>query len=103
MHKRGFDLAISTLVVIVLAMLVLLALALAFTGGFSKFWLTVKNYFVSDVSTTKQACENACNSGLSYDFCCVQRELDFGQGKEKITCEDKSLNISCNLNCEEVC
>lgn len=103
MDKRGFELAISTLVVIVLALLILLVLALAFTGGFQKFWLTVKSYFVSDVSTIKQACENACNSGLSYDFCCVEREVDFGQGKEQVTCQEKRLNISCNLDCEGVC
>ena len=36
--KRGFELAISTLVVIVLGMLVLLALVLALTGGFGKFF-----------------------------------------------------------------
>ncbi|MEK6820629.1 MAG: hypothetical protein AABX71_02865 [Nanoarchaeota archaeon] len=102
-NKRGFELAISTLVVIVLALLILAALVVAFTMGFENFLGVIRGYFVSDISAVKQACENACISGLSYDFCCVEREMDFGQGKEKITCEEKRLNISCDLNCEGVC
>ena len=96
---------ISTLVLIVLGVLVLTSLVLALTIGFENFWTTLKSYFISDVEATRGACENSCVSGLEYDYCCRQRELDFntGKGKEKITCQDERLNIECDINCEGVC
>ena len=90
-------------VVIVLALLVLAALVIAFTTGFGKFWATIKGYFQSDISNIKQVCEVNCVSGNFYDFCCLERETDFGEGKEKITCQDERLNIKCEINCEGIC
>ena len=101
--KKGFEMSINVLIVIVLALLVLAALIIAFTTGFSQFWKIIKGYFMSDVSGIKQACETACTAGNSYDYCCVSRDADFGNGKEKITCQDLRLKLNCNLNCEDAC
>ncbi len=101
--KKGFELAISTLVVIALAIILIGVLILAFTGGFSKFWSTLKGYFVSDVQNSIKACETACTAGMNYDYCCRQRDADFGNGKENITCEDLRLKVNCDINCKEVC
>lgn len=103
MNKRGFELAVSTLVVLVLAILIIIALALAFTGGFGKFWNTMKGYLISDVDAAKKACENACRTQSSYDFCCVQRDVSFGKEKVNLTCVDSRLKVSCDIDCKEVC
>lgn len=99
MNKRGFEMSIRVLVVIVLALLVLAALVIAFTTGFKSFWTTIKNYFQSDVSAIKNACEVACFAGNDYDYCCLEREL----GDEKITCQDERIKLDCEINCEGVC
>lgn len=102
-NKRGFELAISTLVVIILAVLVLIALSLAFTGGFQKFWNIIKGYSGSEIDAVEKQCQTACDLENAQDFCCREREVDFGNGKEKTTCLDERLNIDCDINCENIC
>lgn len=95
--KRGFELAISTLIVIVLAVIVLVALIFAFTGGFQRFWSYVQNLFPSDVQAVKTACFSACQSNQEYDFCIRERNVkDIG----KITCQHSAINVTCeNIKC----
>jgi len=100
MSKRGFELAISTMVIIILSIVVLIALILIFTGSAGKFWETVKMYFGSEIDSLKKACDYACQMRNNYDFCCLNRTADLGSGKEKITCSDERLNITCNFECE---
>ena len=97
--KRGFELAISTLVVIVLGMLVLLALVLAGAGGFGKFWQAIQGYSGSDIDNLSKICKSQCDLENKNSYCCEEKLL----GKEKITCLDKRLNVDCNINCEGVC
>ncbi|MFH1500328.1 MAG: hypothetical protein ABIE22_00075 [archaeon] len=93
MNKRGLELAISTLVIIIIAIIVLVSLVLFFTGG----WNTFKDYLTQTAPSETQAviaaCESACNSGLDYDFCQRQRSVD---GYENITCQSEILNVQCN-------
>ena len=102
-NHSGFELAISTLIVIILAVLVLIALILVFTGSFGKFSSTIKNFFVSDVEAIKSACRSACDGNLQYDFCCRERDVNFGTGKEKTNCDDIRLNVECIIECEGAC
>ena|SRR3989344_2394939 len=104
-NKKGFELTISTLVVIVLGVVLLIALVLGFTLGWQNFWLTIKGYFSSDVSKTIQACQTVCQMQNAYDFCCLQRELKFNNTAkiEKINCTDERLKVECDINCKDVC
>lgn len=97
--KRGFELAINTIVIIVLALLVLLALVLAFTETGKNFWNTIKGYQGSEIDNLNKLCQSQCDLEQEYSFCCEQRNL----GKEKITCLDKRLNIDCEIDCEGIC
>jgi len=101
--KRGLEMAISTLIIIILSVIVLLALVLAFTGGFTEFWKTIKSYSQSDIQALKKTCENSCAFNNNYDFCCLQREIDFGGGTENLTCQDSRLKVECKINCQDVC
>ena len=97
--KRSFELAINTLVIIILAMLVLLALSLAFTGGFKNFWEKIKGYSGNDIDNIGKICKSQCDLGNINSFCCENKTLD----KEEITCLDKRLKVDCDINCEGVC
>jgi len=93
------QLAINTLVIIILALLVLLALSLAFTGAFKKFMERIRGYSGSEIDSLSNICQSQCIQGNEYSFCCEEKKL----GKEKITCEDERLNVECEINCERVC
>lgn len=102
-NKKAFEMAISTLVILVIAVVLLATLLLAFTGGFGKFWNSIKEFFISDIDIVKNACISACDGKLANDFCCKQRQIDFGNGKENVTCADEKLKIQCEINCEGIC
>ena len=99
MNKRGFEMAISTLVVIVLAIMVLVALALAFTGSFDKFVSYIRGFSGSDINNQQKLCQSQCDLNSVQDFCCQEKTIS----KEKVTCQDKRLDIGCIINCEGVC
>lgn len=105
--KRGFELAISTLIILVLGILVLIALSLAFTGGFDRFMDTITGYQASGVDFAVSQCDNACSAGQEFTFCCTEREVDFtGDGeKETITCKEliERELVECDIDCEGVC
>lgn len=98
-NKRGFELAISTLVIIVLAILVLIALILAFTVGWGKFLDTIRGYGGSDIDNLNKLCKTQCDFENKYSYCCEEKSL----GKEKITCLDEKLEQDCNIDCAGAC
>ena len=102
-NKKGFELTISTLVIIILAVLFLIIIVAIMTGGFGKAWATIKGFLTSDVDSTRKACEAACMTESRHDFCCTQRDVTFTQVKEKVNCTDSRLKVACNINCEEEC
>ncbi len=97
-NKKGFEMAITTLVAIALGVMVLIALALAFTGGFEKFWNMIKGYSPSDIDAANNLCETQCNLGNGHDFCCEDKQL----GKLKVKCLDERLDFICKLDCLNV-
>lgn len=98
-NKRGMQLTISTLVVIVLAILVLVVLVVGFTMGWQQFWERITGYSSSDFDNIKSACDTKCVTNSAYDFCCVERDLD----GETVFCTDGRFNIDCEINCEGIC
>jgi hypothetical protein len=99
MNKRGLEMAISTLVIIVLGIMLLVAMTISFTLGWKKFWGIISGYFGSDVDNLQKICQNQCNMDFRNSFCCENKTL----GKEKITCLDERLKVQCNLDCTNVC
>ena len=91
--KRGLQLAISTLVVLVLSMLVLIVLITGFTMGWSNFWERLSGFFGSDVDNVSKLCQTQCDLQSEFSFCCVEKEL----GREVITCLDSRLNVDCSM------
>jgi hypothetical protein len=96
MNKRGFELAISTIVVIVIGMLVLVALILATRGAFESLESTSTAFGnTAQVAAIKEACNIACSTNDRLTYCCE----DFETQDETIRCTDDRLEASCNLDC----
>ncbi len=99
-NKKGFELTISTIILLALGIMLLIALTLVFTGGWSNFMNHLRGYEMHDMDRIINECTMACNSGLEYSFCCNERQLD----DEKVTCFDlveKGI-IDCYIDCNEI-
>lgn len=95
--RKGMEFAITTLVVIVLAMLILAVLAMALTGTWKKLWNSIRGYS-SDSDNLVKICKTQCDLENKQAFCCDEKLFD----KEKTNCTDSRLKGDCNINCFEV-
>lgn len=112
-NKRGLELAIGTVVIIVLAVLVLIALLVIFdrqTGIFSDFLANLMGK--TNVDTLVTSCNALATQNSVYEYCCVEKKVKYkADGKiieEELTCkelEDKSFvgGMISKLNCENAC
>jgi hypothetical protein len=84
LSRRGQEMSISTLVLIVLAIVVLVLVVIGFTGGWSNLWDRISNLGGSkeNVQLVIQSCEIACSSDSQYDYCTKMREVNFGKGND---------------------
>ena len=98
--KKAFEMAISTLVIIILGVMVLVGLILVFTGSISIFKSSTKPFLdVAQSSSLKEACSFACGNSDSLTYCCKEYTID----SQKVKCDDKRLNAPCdNLICKDV-
>ncbi len=99
MDKRGFQLAINTLIIIILGLLVLIALTFVFSGGFKRFSDMLKGYSGNELDNLRKICKSQCELGNINSFCCEKKKL----GDEEISCLDERLHVDCEINCEGVC
>lgn len=84
--KKGAEMTVGTLVVIVLAIIVLVVLVLGFSTGWKDLWGRITAFFGgANVGTIVQACTVACQAGNKYDFCTRERT---------ITAEDKRFSVN---------
>jgi zona occludens toxin (predicted ATPase) len=98
--RRGIELAVSTLIIMVIAIFLLIGLVFFLTGGFSRF----KESTEPIIDTTQsisiiEACKLSCTAESSFNFCCKDYKLD----DKAIRCTDSRLDINClAIQCESV-
>jgi hypothetical protein len=96
--KKGFELAISTVVIFVLGLLVLAGLIYAVNGGFKKFKGGSDPLLNSaEASAVRQACKLSCNSNDKISYCCKNVSI---QGMT-LKCDDSKLDLGCEINCKD--
>jgi len=105
--KKGAEMTIGTLVVIVLAVLVLALLAFGFGTGWANLWEKIKGTAGTvNVDTLKQSCLYACTTQQTYSYCCENRTIIYQQPDGKIarqygTCENDLIRPEgCTLGCD---
>ena len=97
MDKKGFELAISTIVIIIVSIAILIGLILILKGSFEDFESgTAPLLETTEGLTIRESCKLACSAENKINYCC--KEFDYES--EKISCEDSRLEISCDLDCE---
>ncbi|MBU2576970.1 MAG: hypothetical protein KKF50_04575 [Nanoarchaeota archaeon] len=91
-NKRGAEMTIGTIVIIVLAIAVLVFLIFGFTTGWSNLWDRIGIYGGSgeNINDLKVACAAACAQGDSYGFNDKVREVwnEDKMGNKAVTCKD---------------
>ncbi len=110
-NKKGAEMAIGTIVIIVLALVVLVILVLGFTSGWGNLWGRITSFFGggNNVDSVVQACGVACSTQATYDYCTRVRTVkqegkpDIPETCEKLAEEHKALGFQeCDnsaLNC----
>jgi hypothetical protein len=99
MNKKGQELTLGTVILIVLGIAVLVFLIFGFSTGWGNLWDKITNFSGGKVNldTVRQGCELACAEASIDDFCVLEREVRFptkltaGQFKDK-----KTAKASCN-------
>ena len=109
MDKRGLQLAINTIVTLVLALVVLAFMVIFFTGTSTDFMNKIKSYFsYSNVDNLVSSCNILSETNAQYSFCCEKKLVKYYEDGEKNEGEfncfeiaDKFGNID-KLNCDGV-
>ncbi len=90
MNKRGQNITLGTIILIILGVVVMVILIFGFTTGWGKLWErltgTAGN---SNVDTVVTACNLACNTENKYGYCREVKNVKLGGGKNLVgSCEN---------------
>jgi len=108
--KKAMELAIRTIVIIVLAILVLVAVLFIWNQQTRIFSDFLKNLAgKTNVDSLVTSCNSLVGRGSVYEYCCVKREVRYEEAgqlrEETLTCyqlSEKSFGERINkLNCQE--
>jgi len=104
--KKAMQLAISTIVIIVISVLVLIALLLIWnqqTGVFSDFLENLMGR--SNVDAVIAGCNTLVSQDASYEYCCVDKNVKYGDREEDMTCFElaKQFDKINNIDCGGIC
>jgi len=112
MNKKAVELNITTIIVVILAILVLVILALYFTGGMKQLWQKItpaaSAYDQTDLEQARNACTLYCSLNDKTSFCThefsVRTKNDKGEitGTETKFCDDKDVKATGEQECKAV-
>ena len=108
MNKKGAEMTIGTIIIIILALVVLVVLIYGFTTGWGNLWEKLLGYGGGKVNVQSviDSCKIACTVSGEYDYCYKKRDVIFASGEnalQKTCCDlqlDRKNGLSCSvLNC----
>jgi len=92
-NKKALEMAVNTIIIIVLSVLVLIVLIFIFnqqTGIFSNFINNLVGR--TNVDSVVTACNSLTASNSVYEYCCVEKEVRHSEDRktkeEKLTCQE---------------
>lgn len=91
--KKGAELNITTIIIVILAVLALVIIALSFTGGMNQLWEFISGIFGGQAGMQEASAVANCNFYLNlpndkYSFCCSTQEV---RGRGVVTCKDLGI------------
>jgi len=91
--KKGAEMTIGTIVIIIIALIVLVFLIVGFTMGWGNLTDKIKALIGggSNVQTVVQGCQLACSSSSAFDYCSKQRDVRFDDEAK----DDLKLKYTC--------
>jgi hypothetical protein len=99
MDSRGFDIAITTIVLIIIGVAVLIGLVFFIKGGFGFLKSGTEPILkTQNLEGTRQACGLLCRTENKVAFCCEPISLN----GDNVFCEDDRINVACNIDCSSV-
>ena len=109
LNKKGYEMAFSTIVVIILSLMVLVFLIMALTGSFKDFREKIGVYFSSsNVDLVIESCNNLVLQNSNYEYCCVDKTVRLSRrNKFEMNClaaSEESWGAGINkLDCGGIC
>jgi len=97
--KKGIQLAVSTIILLVLGVLVLIGLILILTMGWDNFKMYLGAILGSEVQQARKMCNLQCKLGYEYDYCCEEKNIK----AHVYNCQDEILKGDCSLDCTGLC
>ncbi len=82
--KKGAEMTIGTIIVIILALVVLVVLIYGFSTGWGNLWEKLLGYGggTVNVQTVVDGCKVACTTGATYDYCTKKSRVIFDKNKD---------------------
>lgn len=93
MNKKGAEMTIGTIIIIILALVVLVILVYGFSTGWSNLWEKITGFGGGkvNVQTVVQSCQLACTTSSQYDYCKTRKLIEDSNGDGKT----ESRNVNC--------
>lgn len=99
MNSKGFDIAITTIVLIIIGVAFLIGAIFFVKNGFSFLKSGTEPILKTQgIESTKQACDLVCRSENSFAFCCNPIKMN----EDEVYCSDSLINSKCNIDCSSI-
>ena len=99
-NKKGFELGITTLILMIVGLFFLIIVVFLITDGFESFKVNTEPLLdTAQGGAFKQSCDIACKGGDKIGYCCKNISI---YGKT-FYCYDKSIELECSIDCTGVC
>ena len=90
-NKKAIQLAISTLILLILGVVVLIGLIAMLVMGWEDFKTQIGAVLGSEISQAKKVCKIQCELDNNYDYCCEEKQAG--------RCSDEILKTDCEIDC----
>lgn len=97
-NKKGLEMAISTIILLILGIIILIGLITMLIMGWSNFKMNIGAILGSEIAQAQKMCEIQCSLENNYDYCCGEKIIK----GTNYTCEDSLMKTNCILDCSEV-
>lgn len=91
MDKKGAEMTIGTIIIIILALVVLVVIIYGFTTGWGNLWQKITGFSPkANIQTNVQACQVACASEAKADYCKMRKiySTDTDKTGRDMSCKD---------------